>query len=206
MVTSPRRTARTTSPALSKTNQGRRGKHATLLALAGLTAAGVVAAIVLSRPATNSAATQHITPIARARSYSQASNCLLTDPAGIQGTLAAAVWAGMQAASATTHAQVSYLPIQGPDTVANAEVYINTLAMRGCTVILAAGPVPAQGAINRAAAWPHQNIVTFTTTPIATASARAGKLTEISSGSTTSLTAQAEALLVKNGSAAGPTG
>lgn len=206
MVTSPRRTARKTPPALSKANPGRRDKHAILLTTAGLITAAVVAAIVLSRPATNSTATQHVTPISRARSYSQVSDCLLTDPAGIQGGIAAAAWAGMQAASATTHAQVSYLPIQGPDTVANAEVYINTLAMRGCTVILAAGPVPAQGAINRASAWPNQSMVTLTTAAIATATARAGKLTEISSSSTTSLTGQAKALLIKIGSAAGPTG
>lgn len=205
MVTSPRRTARNKPPALPANRATRRSKQAAVLVAVGLVAAGILATMLLTDNGENPVSTQHIIPANRARTYSQVSDCLLTDPAGVQSSLAAAVWDGMQAASAATHTQVSYLAIQGPNTVANAEVYINTLAMRGCSVVVAAGDVPAQGAVARASAWPHQRLVTITTTALARPTARPGNLTSISSTSTASVTGQIKALLTVGSSTTIPT-
>jgi hypothetical protein len=164
----------------------------------------IAAGVLLALPDTNSASTNHVIPEARARTYGQVSNCLLTDPSGIQGAFAAAVWAGMESASAANHAQVSYLAIQGPDTTANAEIYINTLAMRGCSTILVAGSVSAQAAVHRAASWANQRLVTVTTTAPASSTSGGGKLTTISSGSLKSVTAQVKALLMSADYASAP--
>jgi hypothetical protein len=99
-------------------------------------------------------------PATRTRTYTSYTACLLTDATGITGT-AAPVWAGMQAASHSTHEQVSYLTMQGADTAANADTYINTLALRGCDTILAAGTLPDQGVTDRAGAYPKLRFITI---------------------------------------------
>jgi basic membrane lipoprotein Med (substrate-binding protein (PBP1-ABC) superfamily) len=101
-------------------------------------------------------------PAVRTRAYTNSTACLLTDATGITGT-AAPVWAGMQAASRTNHEQVSYLTMQGADTAANADTYINTLALRGCDTILAAGTLPDQGITDRAGAYPKLHFITIAT-------------------------------------------
>lgn len=75
----------------------------------------------------------------RARQYSASDACLLTDSHGVTGSQAALVWAGMEDASLATHTKVSSLPVFGPETVANAVPYVNTLVQRHCDVVLAVG-------------------------------------------------------------------
>jgi hypothetical protein len=98
-------------------------------------------------------------PAARGRVYASYTACLLTDATGVTGTTAAPVWAGMQAASQATAAQISYLTIQGPDTAANAGRYVSTLALRGCRVIVATGALPAAGVADRANAYPDLRFI-----------------------------------------------
>ena len=76
----------------------------------------------------------------RVRQYLTFSACLLTGARGISGGDAAAAWSGMQQASLTTHAMVSYLPVFGPATRATAAPYLASLAQRHCRVIVAVGP------------------------------------------------------------------
>jgi hypothetical protein len=118
----------------------------------------VVIAITVAAWPRNTPATKIALPPTRARTFTSFSACLLTGPKGLQDSIAAPVWTALRADSTATHAQISYLTMLGPDTTAQAEAYINTLALRGCTAILAAGPAPAQGAIERAAAWPGSHI------------------------------------------------
>jgi basic membrane lipoprotein Med (substrate-binding protein (PBP1-ABC) superfamily) len=80
-------------------------------------------------------------PPPRAREYRSVDACLLTGPAGITDTQAAAVWAGMQDASLAALARVSYLPVVGPETTANALPFAQSLIQRHCVVIVATGPV-----------------------------------------------------------------
>jgi basic membrane lipoprotein Med (substrate-binding protein (PBP1-ABC) superfamily) len=104
-------------------------------------------------------------PAVRARAYADYTACLLTDATGVTGTTGAPVWAGMRAASQVTAAQISYLVIQGPDTAANANLYVNTLALRGCRVIVATGALPARGVTDRASAYPHLRFITVASGP-----------------------------------------
>lgn len=80
-----------------------------------------------------------ILPPPRARVYTSFDACLLTDTDGVSGSAAAPVWAGMQAASLKTSGKVSFLAVAGPDTVANAIPYLNTLVQRRCDLVLAVG-------------------------------------------------------------------
>ncbi|MBR7839639.1 hypothetical protein KDL01_40685 [Actinospica durhamensis] len=100
-------------------------------------------------------------PAARSRQYADYTACLLTDESGVSGPAAAAVWSGMQQASTKTTEQVSYLAVQGDQSLANAETYFNTLAGRGCDIILAAGPLPTQAATARSAAYPKITVLTY---------------------------------------------
>lgn len=111
-----------------------------VLALA-LACAGVI--LLLVRPGSQQAS-------ARARQYTSSQACLLTDSRGITSPPAATVWAGMEDASADTHAMVSYLSADGPATAANAIPYANSLIERRCDIILAVG-APQAGALTQIA-------------------------------------------------------
>jgi basic membrane lipoprotein Med (substrate-binding protein (PBP1-ABC) superfamily) len=105
-------------------------------------------------PASHSAA---IDP--RTRVYADYSACLLTGSAGITQSPAAAAWAGMQQASSRTSERISTLPITGPQDLATAEQFLNTLALRHCDLIITAGALPDQAAEARAAAFPQQHFL-----------------------------------------------
>jgi len=84
----------------------------------------------------------------RARQYVDFDACLLTSSKGVAGDQAAQVWAGLQDASAATAVRVSFLPVVGQQTQANASPYLAGLVARKCRLILAvdAAPVAAVGA------------------------------------------------------------
>jgi basic membrane lipoprotein Med (substrate-binding protein (PBP1-ABC) superfamily) len=138
-------------------------------------AAGICAGVLASSNHQQHTTPPIYTPAKRARTYSAYSACLLTGPNGITDAASAPVWSGMQSASDTTRAQVSYLPLQGPQTASNAADYINALAMRGCELILTAGTAAGQGAADRAAALPHIEFIT-----VDAPAAKAANLTVVS--------------------------
>ncbi len=84
----------------------------------------------------------------RVRQYLNVKACLLTGAGGVTQGQAAAAWAGMRDASLATRTMVSYQPVVGPPTRAQALPYLASLAQRQCRVIVAvgAGPVAAVGA------------------------------------------------------------
>jgi hypothetical protein len=122
---------------------------AVAVALVGL---GVYLALPSAQPG-------RVLPPPRARVYSAFGACLLTDSDGVAGQAAAPVWAGMQAASLKTSAKVSYLAVSGPDTVANAENFVNTLVQRKCDLVLAVGVTEASAVQARAKAYPAVRFV-----------------------------------------------
>ncbi|MCT9108431.1 hypothetical protein ACFWD7_37175 [Streptomyces mirabilis] len=84
--------------------------------------------------------TKRRVPDTRARHYKDVDACLLTGKDGITaGTTAAEVWQGMQDASLKTHARVSYVPVTGEQSAANARPYLNGLLQRSCDVVVATG-------------------------------------------------------------------
>ncbi|GAT85212.1 hypothetical protein STXM2123_5913 [Streptomyces sp. F-3] len=96
-------------------------------------------------------------PDPRARQYKEFDACLLTDEKGIaQGTLAASVWQGMQKASLETRARVSYVPVMGPQSVANVRPFFNSLIQRQCDVVVAVGAPQTQ--VTRADAGQHAKV------------------------------------------------
>jgi len=110
-----------------------------LRVVAAATAAVVVAvtgAVVALWPSSPAAA--------RARGYQDVTACLLTDERGLAGQQAGAAWAGMQDASATSHARVQYVAALGPQSPSAARTYLAGLVQRRCTVILASGTAPTR--------------------------------------------------------------
>ncbi|MFI7385961.1 hypothetical protein [Streptomyces sp. NPDC049813] len=96
-------------------------------------------------------------PDTRARHYTETDACLLTDGSGITaGSRGATVWQGMQDASATTHARVSYTPVTGEQTVGSATPFLNGQLQRSCEVVVASGG--AERAAARLAAPAHRTV------------------------------------------------
>jgi basic membrane lipoprotein Med (substrate-binding protein (PBP1-ABC) superfamily) len=93
-------------------------------------------------------------PPPRARVYTDASACLLTDSAGVGGAQAAPVWAGMQSASVRTRTKVSYLEVYGEDSVANAVPFVNTLVQRKCDLVIGVGASEVAAVLQQAATYP----------------------------------------------------
>ncbi len=88
-----------------------------------------------------------VLPPARARAYESVDACLLTGSRGLADPTAAQVWAGMEDASRSTTARVSYLAVTGPDTEAEAEPFVGTLLVRGCKVVVASGAAERAAAL-----------------------------------------------------------
>lgn len=84
----------------------------------------------------------------RSRQYGDARACMLTGASGVSDPVAAAAWAGMQGASDSTRAMISYLSVPAPATRASARPYMASLVQRQCGVIVAVGQAQT------AAAWP----------------------------------------------------
>jgi hypothetical protein len=114
---------------------------------AGLVVLGMVLAVVLWPRG-------RALPPARARVYSDASACLLTDASGVAGPQAAPVWTGMESASVRKRVKVSFLAVNGDDSVANAVPYVNTLVQRKCNLVIAVGASEVGAVRERAAAYP----------------------------------------------------
>ncbi|MBY8876849.1 BMP family ABC transporter substrate-binding protein [Actinacidiphila acidipaludis] len=124
----------------------------------GVAAAAAVTAIVVAVVGPGGSGRRQLPP-ARARVYTAQQACLLTGERGIADPAAAPVWAGMQEASASTHAKVTYLAMAGEQTPAAAGPYLSTLAARQCTVVLTVGAAPDGAAAGAGARFPHTRFV-----------------------------------------------
>lgn len=194
MRTSPRVTARVHVPDQAASAYTRRihlGRR-TLAVLAGALVAAAALISFLLWPA-KAGAVRIQPPATRAHSYSAYTACLLTGPKGLTDPAAAPVWTGLREASTATSAQISYLTMLGADTTANAEIYINTLALRGCSAILAAGTIPADGALKAAASWPGHRVIAIE--PAGSVAKPPANLTVLGQSTSTALTAQVKTLV-----------
>jgi basic membrane lipoprotein Med (substrate-binding protein (PBP1-ABC) superfamily) len=90
-------------------------------------------------------------PPSRARAYENVDACLLTGARGLADPAAAQAWAGMQDASKSTTARVSYLAAAGPPTPAGAAPYVGSLLVSGCKVVVASGTAERAAALAQAA-------------------------------------------------------
>lgn len=104
----------------------------------------------------------------------------------------------MQQASKTTAARTSTLAITGAQTLANAESYLNTLALQGCQTVVGAGELPDQAIKARASAFPRTRFIAVTTTA---AAQTAANLTLLPGTTPTAVSSGVEKLLL-TGSAA----
>lgn len=103
-------------------------------------------------------------PPTRARVYTDHSACLLTGSLGLADPAVVPVWAGMQDASTTTHATVSYLAVAGPATPGNALSYATTLAQRHCGTVVAVGKPQVEAVTTMAPNYPDMHVVVVSAT------------------------------------------
>ena len=113
-------------------------------------AAGVGIGLALSAAPLPWSGGGRVLPPARARAYENVDACLLAGAKGLADPTAAQVWAGMEDASKTTTARVSYLAVTGPPTEAAAEPYVGSLLVQGCKVVVASGPAERAAALAEA--------------------------------------------------------
>ncbi|MFE0778378.1 BMP family ABC transporter substrate-binding protein [Streptomyces sp. NPDC058861] len=102
-------------------------------------------------------------PDARARQYRDFDACLLTGEQGVvAGGPAAPVWEGMQAASEDQgrHIRVTFVPVMGEQTEANARPFLNGLVQRSCEIVVASGAPQTAVAEEAAAKNPKVRFVT----------------------------------------------
>lgn len=94
----------------------------------------------------------------RVRQYANTRACLLTGADGVADPVAAAAWAGLQGASASSRAMISYLPVQTGSNAA-AVPYVASLVQRKCTVIVAVGRPQVAAATSQAARYQHVHFI-----------------------------------------------
>jgi basic membrane lipoprotein Med (substrate-binding protein (PBP1-ABC) superfamily) len=127
-------------------------------------------------------------PPTRARVYENVDACLLTGSSGLNDPATAQVWAGMEDASKSTTARVSYLAATGQQTPAGAAPYAGSLLVSGCKVVVASGSAERAAALAEAPKFstvrfvvtgpaagspPNVTTLTFTTTGLRPAIASA---------------------------------
>jgi basic membrane lipoprotein Med (substrate-binding protein (PBP1-ABC) superfamily) len=105
---------------------------------------------------------QRIPGAERVRQYTNVRACMLTGADGVADSVAAAAWAGMQGASASSRAMVSYLPVTGPGGKATALPYLASLVQRQCGVIVAVGPAQVAAATSQAARYRQVHFIVVT--------------------------------------------
>lgn len=97
----------------------------------------------------------------RVRQYTNVRACLLTGAGGVTDPVAAAAWAGLRGASASSRAMVSYLPVPSPATGA-AVPYLASLVQRQCSVIVAVGRAQVAAATSQAARYGRVRFIVVT--------------------------------------------
>lgn len=123
----------------------------------GVAALVVLGAVAFALSGDDDEETGSAPPDTRAREYRDFDACLLTGEDGIaRGTVAATVWEGMQQASGETRARVTYVPVTGEQSAANARPFVNGLVQRKCDVVLAVGTSQVRAA--EAAAAQHPSV------------------------------------------------
>jgi len=124
-------------------------------------------------------------PPARTRLTIDTTVCLLTGPEGatsINATAAdSAAWKGILEAQATTNLRAQAFPVTGSETVQNAQTAINTLALRGCNLIITTGTTENAAATSQAHLFPQVRFVqpTSANTAVTTADAKAAALSSV---------------------------
>lgn len=98
-------------------------------------------------------------PAARTRTTIDVTVCLLTGPGGATASSAstadAAAWKGILAAQVTTNLRAQSYQVVGTETAQNAQTSINTLALRGCGLIITTGSAENAAATTQAHLFPH---------------------------------------------------
>ncbi len=95
---------------------------------------------------------------------------MLTGADGVTGSVAAAAWAGMQGASSSSRAMVSYLPVTGPGGELAAEPYLASLVQRQCSVIVAVGPAQVAAATAQAGRYRQVHFIVVAAGPAGSSS------------------------------------
>jgi basic membrane lipoprotein Med (substrate-binding protein (PBP1-ABC) superfamily) len=92
-------------------------------------------------------------PSLRRRASIAFSVCVLTDSHGTSAGLGASVWRGVLKAQATTNLRAQGLRVGGSGGVPTAVVGVDTLAMRGCRLVVAVGAAQVAAVWKQAAVF-----------------------------------------------------
>jgi basic membrane lipoprotein Med (substrate-binding protein (PBP1-ABC) superfamily) len=101
----------------------------------------------------------------RVRQYTNVRACMLTGADGVADSVAAAAWAGMQGASSSSRAMVSYLPVAGTGGEPAAVPYLASLVQRECRVIVAVGRAQVAAATAQADRYHQVHFIVVATGP-----------------------------------------
>ena len=123
--------------------------------LAGAGLAALAVAVWLVWPSSGGRAE----PVERARGFVDFTVCVLTDARGVAGSDAAPVWQGVLTAQKSTNAKTQYLATLGDGSVGAAVISLNTLAARGCGLIVAVGASQSAAVWKQAEVFPLRHFV-----------------------------------------------
>src|SRR5579859_2040161 len=121
-------------------------------------------------------------PPARTRTTIDVTVCLLTGPNGVSASSDAAsddaAWKGILAAQESTNIRAQNFPVSSPENAQNAQIAVNTLALRGCALIITTGKTENAAAASQAHLFPHTEFApqTAANTTSITASVKARTL------------------------------
>jgi hypothetical protein len=101
--------------------------------------------------------------VARERTLSPISACLLTDAGGIGRNPAADVWAGLQDAAADAKVRATFLPLLGAGSPGDQ---VNAMIAQGCNLIAAVGNKPRAAVQHAAGANPGVHFVVAGSTAV----------------------------------------
>ncbi|HZU55099.1 MAG TPA: hypothetical protein VFA06_04470 [Actinocrinis sp.] len=94
---------------------------------------------------------------ATARAFVDFTVCVLTDAHGISSADAAPVWRGVLMAQESTNAKAQFLAVTGGGSPDAAVVSLNTLALRGCGLIVAVGDSQVSAVWRQARTFPARH-------------------------------------------------
>jgi basic membrane lipoprotein Med (substrate-binding protein (PBP1-ABC) superfamily) len=105
-------------------------------------------------------------PPARTRATIDFTTCLVTSPAGTDASpQSEAAWQGLLNAQTTTGIRIQTFHAPGAETAYNAQIAVNTLALRGCNLITAATPVETAAVEQQAHLYTDTRFAVVAATP-----------------------------------------
>jgi hypothetical protein len=96
----------------------------------------------------------------RAEQFRDVDVCVLVGQAGITAEPTASAWSALREVAAEAEVRLSYLTVAGPQTQAQAQLFVPTLVQQGCDVIVGSGQIPAAAVRELSGTYPDLALLT----------------------------------------------